>query len=531
MAVADIARMVRRQIASRGVGDARVLAAMRKVERADFLPAAMREFAYEDSALPLDQGQTVSQPYIVARMAEVAEVAPADRVLEVGAGSGYAAAVFAELAAHVYTIERHDALAQYARSRLQALHYDNVEVRTGDGTLGWPEAAPFDAVIVSAGGPRVPLALRDQLAVGGRLVMPVGIAADRQQLVRLRRTSPREFVEEWLDEVRFVPLIGAEGWTAEAPSAPYPSDTRPSGTGLPHMIAAAAHRLPEPEEAAFADLFERFADRRVVLLGEASHGTSEFYRARAAITRRLIERHGFDIVAVEADWPDAAAIDRYARHRGEPAEVRPAFRRFPSWMWRNREVDAFVRWLSEHNGRLGEAGRAGFYGLDIYSLSDRTRTLRLPHAMATGSGLLRPGGAEPALPRMRGRRGGGAHRPVVEAAGAGRRGRSPVRRRAECRAGGGGRALLPHHVLRRRGELEPARPPHVRYAAAPARPSRRAIEGGGVGAQFPYRRCAPHRHGPRARRAQSRPAVPRALRRPGGGDRLRHPSRHRRRRA
>jgi erythromycin esterase-like protein len=136
------------------------------------------------------------------------------------------------------------------------------------------------------------------------------------------------------------------------------------------MIKAAARPLPEPEDDAFADAFERFGERRVVLLGEASHGTSEFYRARAAITRRLIEGYGFDIVAVEADWPDALAVDHYVRHRAAPLGAGPVFRRFPTWMWRNTEVDAFVGWLRERNRRVPIDRRAGFYGLDIYSLSD-----------------------------------------------------------------------------------------------------------------------------------------------------------------
>src|SRR4051812_3402674 len=139
---------------------------------------------------------------------------------------------------------------------------------------------------------------------------------------------------------------------------------------LSRLIAAAAEPLPHPEHEEFATVFDRFAEARVVLLGEASHGTSEFYRARAAITRRLIEKHGFEIVAVEADWPDALAIDRHVRDRPAPDGTRPVFRRFPTWMWRNTEVDAFVGWLREHNRRVGEDRRAGFYGLDIYSLAD-----------------------------------------------------------------------------------------------------------------------------------------------------------------
>jgi protein-L-isoaspartate(D-aspartate) O-methyltransferase len=373
MAVTNSERMVHRQIERRGIRDPRVLAAMRKVERGAFLPDAMREFAYEDTALPIEEGQTISQPYIVARMAEAAEISSGDRVLEVGAGSGYAAAVFGELAARVYAIERHAALAQLAESRLRSLGYGNVNVRTGDGTLGWPEAAPFDVIIASAGGPRVPEALRRQLAIGGHLIMPVGETRSRQHLVRVTRTGKTDFEQETLERVMFVPLIGAEGWDAAGPDdgdgkravGPPPASPR----SLPALIADAVQVLPDLTDPVFADVFERFADRRVVLLGEASHGTREFYRARIAITRRLIERHGFDMVAVEADWPDAAALDRYVSSLPAMDGDRPIFQRFPTWMWRNKEVEAFVGWLRAYNQAYVEEKRIGFYGLDIYSLS------------------------------------------------------------------------------------------------------------------------------------------------------------------
>lgn len=208
-------RMVRRQIAGRGIADLRVLAAMEKVPREAFLPEAMQEFAYEDTPLPIEEGQTMSQPYIVARMAEAANVGPGDRVLEIGAGSGYAAAVLGELADRVFTIERHRALADLARERLSRLGYDTVEVRTGDGTLGWPEQAPFDAIVGTASGPHVPDAWRAQLAVEGRLVMPVGRSPTHQRLIRLTRSGPDNWHEEEIEDVSFVPLIGEQGWPKE----------------------------------------------------------------------------------------------------------------------------------------------------------------------------------------------------------------------------------------------------------------------------------------------------------------------------
>ena len=144
---------------------------------------------------------------------------------------------------------------------------------------------------------------------------------------------------------------------------------------LPTLIARAAEPLPDIDDPSFGAMFDRFGDARVVLLGEASHGTGEFYRARAAITRRLIERHGFTIVAVEADWPDAATVDRYVRHREPRAGEERAFERFPTWMWRNTDVDAFIRWLRGHNGARPYEQMAGFYGLDLYNLSSSMRAV------------------------------------------------------------------------------------------------------------------------------------------------------------
>jgi protein-L-isoaspartate(D-aspartate) O-methyltransferase len=218
MAKADFARaradMVEHQIARRGVRDPHVLAAMARIPREAFVLPGWEEEAYEDQPLPIADRQTISQPYIVAYMIEAAGLRPGDRALEIGTGSGYAAAIMAAIAARVYTIERHPGLAEEARRRLQELGLDNVEVRVGDGTLGWPAAQPFDAIIVTAGGPKVPADLRNQLGIGGRLVIPVGESIHRQSLVRVVREGPAKFREEDLADVAFVPLIGEAGWNA-----------------------------------------------------------------------------------------------------------------------------------------------------------------------------------------------------------------------------------------------------------------------------------------------------------------------------
>lgn len=212
----DRHRMVDRQIARRGVRDERVLAAMRTVPRDRFVPEHRRDEAYRDRPLPIGSGQTISQPYIVAVMIEALAAGPDDRVLEVGAGSGYAAAVLGRVAGEVWAMERHDALARTARARLEALGYGNVHVVTGDGTLGLPEHAPYDAILVSAGGPDVPRPLLDQLATGGRLVIPVDDGHGGQELVRLVRTSDG-MERSSLGKVQFVPLVGAEGWEGDPP--------------------------------------------------------------------------------------------------------------------------------------------------------------------------------------------------------------------------------------------------------------------------------------------------------------------------
>jgi protein-L-isoaspartate(D-aspartate) O-methyltransferase len=324
-------RMVDTQLGRRGIRDSYVLDAMRQVPREAIVSPGFEEFAYEDSALPIEESQTISQPYIVARMIEAAEVRSGARVLEVGAGSGYAAAVLSQIANQVYAIERHTPLGENARRRFEKLGYDNIHLRIGDGTRGWTEAAPFDAIIVSAGGPSIPSALKQQLAIGGRLVIPVGTEAAYQNLLKLTRIAENQYEEESLGGVRFVPLIGEQGWADLA--KPATRGIFRQEKSLPEMIADCAVPLPEIDDPQFGALFDRFAGKRVVLLGEASHGTSEFYRARAAISRHFIERHGFTVIAVEADWPDAATIDRYVRHRPRPGHVERPFQRFPEWMW------------------------------------------------------------------------------------------------------------------------------------------------------------------------------------------------------
>jgi protein-L-isoaspartate(D-aspartate) O-methyltransferase len=365
----DRLRMVRDQIAARGVRDPAVLEAMRRVQREAFLPEELAEFAYQDTPLPIESGQTISQPYIVALMIESVAPCRGDRALEIGTGSGYAAAVLSEVVSEVYTIERNEQLAKLATRRLANLGYTRVKVVHGDGTVGWAEHAPYDVIIVTAGGPQVPTSLLHQLAIGGRLIIPVGDVPRLQRLVRVTRIAEERFEDEDLGAVQFVPLIGAEGWEPGLVTR----ERRAARSSRPATVAKLIRESAEPinsiDTADLGSLLERIGGARVVLLGEATHGTSEFYRMRSRITKELILRHGFNFVAVEADWPDAARVDQYVHHAPARQEQWKAFARFPTWMWRNHEVLELVEWLRALNAEMRDPGHcASFHGLYLYSL-------------------------------------------------------------------------------------------------------------------------------------------------------------------
>ncbi len=435
-------RMVERQLVPRGIHDPRVLAAMGKVAREAFLPASLHEFAYDDTPLPIAAGQTISQPYVVALMAQAAAPAPGDRVLEIGTGSGYAAAVLAELAGRLDSIERLDELAYRAAGNLRAQGYGDVTVHIADGTLGWPANAPYDVIVAAASAPDVPTAWREQLAVGGRLVMPVGGLHANQRLVRITRLNHYEYAEEDLGGVSFVPLIGQQGWpvndilaqmaiVGEPPAranvagpgdpAGEPASAAPGGSApapapplaplhalmrranaqdeagaaaLADAIWDQALPLPALDDPAFGALFDRYADKRVVVLGGALSGSAEACLARVAITRRLVEMHGYDCVAVSADWRDGAQADARVRQLpAEPAEHhdRP-WRHFPGPLWQTRQFQALLDSLRAYNCSLAPAQRVVFCGLDRYDSAA---------AIASVLGMLGQAGAETAALRER----------------------------------------------------------------------------------------------------------------------------------
>ena len=349
--------MVANQLQARGLRAPNVLEAMRSVPREIFLPPSLQNLAYEDAAIPIDEDRTVPQPYLVALMAEALSLDAHAKVLEIGTGSGYATAVLARLAAKVYSVESSAALAAKAAAALQELRCPHVRIVHADARLGLPDHGPFDAIFVNPGGAELVGALKAQLALGGRMVLPAGADPAVQELIRLTRKGPEDFTVEDMADIRVAPLAPqAARLAAMQPQKPV------------QAIAAACEPFDTVDSANLEPLLARIGDARVVLLGEATHGTSEFYRMRGNISRELIERKGFNFIAIEADWPDAARIDRYVRHAGHRPARWSAFARFPAWMWRNQETRKFVDWLRARNTGLPKHERVALHGLDLYSL-------------------------------------------------------------------------------------------------------------------------------------------------------------------
>ncbi|MFP4473653.1 MAG: protein-L-isoaspartate(D-aspartate) O-methyltransferase [Candidatus Omnitrophota bacterium] len=361
------ADMVTNQLKQRGVKDERLLNAMGQIPREEFVHPDLIEFAYEDSPLPIEEDQTISQPYIVALMAEALEIKEKDKVLDVGTGSGYAAAIFSKMGAEVWTIERHKPLAETARGRFKRLGYDNVHVLHGDGTQGWPEKAPFDAINVAAGGERVPDPLLHQLKIGGRLIIPVMEDGRYQKLFLIIRRGEEDYERQDLGAVRFVPLIS--GQPSKGSSSIEREEETASGLPLQERIVRSCEDFDTVDQADPGPLMDRIGSSRIVLMGEASHGTAEFYEMRARVTRRLVQEKGFNIIAVEADWPDAANVNRYIHGPDIEEPEEKSFQRFPTWMWRNTSFLEFVEWMKAYNeDQLMTAPTVNFYGLDLYSL-------------------------------------------------------------------------------------------------------------------------------------------------------------------
>lgn len=379
------ARMVERQLRARAIGDGRVLDAMEAIPREELLPPGVAYLAYEDQPLPVGDERFIPPPYVVALVIESLQPQPGDRVLQLGDGSAYASAVLAEIAAQVHLLEPDAALAETARQQLVLLGYDNVEVHRGDPATGWPEGAPYQGIaVMTEAAEAVAAPLLEQLAIGGRLVTVSG-GPRCANLVRITRVGRESFVRQELGAIQFIPLVDQASWCETRhddpagsrwlgmwpPRKPSPVRARLAGPGpgqIARLVTEAAERLESIEGADLAPLLDRIGQARVVLLGGATHGTSEFYRMRARITRELVLRRGFNVVATEASWTDATRMDRYVR--GAPAASRPppaALDCFPSWLWRNEEAAELIEWARAYNQEVPDPERqVSFAGLDFH---------------------------------------------------------------------------------------------------------------------------------------------------------------------
>jgi len=368
------ASMVERHVMGRQVRAARVLDAMREVPREQFVPRNLLEFAFDDVALPVNGGLLLPRPGVVGVMLAALDLTEHDRVLEIGTGVGYVTALLSRLCASVHSVEPLGPAALAAASALQRLGCHNVHVRHDSGAGGWPEAAPFDAIVIHAHAPHIPQALKQQLAPGGRLVITLGDDPEVGELVRVTRLPGGQYRVEDMADMGSEPVAGeAPHVGAHAGAIWHMPRGAAAGKAGPDADQALARRVAEAAEgfdhldtADLAPLLQRVGEARVVLLGEATHGTDEFYRMRARITRELITRKGFSMVAIEGDWPDAARIDRHVRAGASLDEAWSGFARFPRWMWRNEAVRDFVNWLREHNAQAAQP--VAFHGLDLYSL-------------------------------------------------------------------------------------------------------------------------------------------------------------------
>lgn len=353
---------VARQLEARGVTAARIIDALAEVDRAAFLPAELAARAAEDVTLELRGGAVVPRIFVLARWLELLDPRPEHRVLLVGVDSGYVLAVLARLCREVRAIDDNDQYARLENAVIEAAGLANAHVRPGTVSEGWPEAAPYDRILVARPLRAIPKPLLDQLTPGGRALMPVGpdwshlflelAEKDAAGRVTTRHVSARDIVPV----PRHLPRI---------------EEGRSSDFEVARVVERHMRPFESIEGFDMDALLERIGDARVVLLGEATHGTSEFYRMRAAITRALIERRGFSIVACEADWPDMEVVNAHVRGEDWWAGGRPRtrpFARFPRWMWRNEEFAEFVEWLHARNA----SGRppASIYGLDLYGLEN-----------------------------------------------------------------------------------------------------------------------------------------------------------------
>jgi len=349
---------ISRQIEARGIRDSRIIKAIESVDRTAFLPAALHELAYEDLHLPVDSRIYLPRLYVTARWLQLLDLQEGEKVLLLAFDSGYLLSIIARLAGEVYAVDERDEYIEFIEKILQQEQIENVHFKTGPVSSGWPAHGPYDKIFLARELPEIPGTLQSQLREGGRAVMPVGPDWSHLYLEVMEKDARGKISRKYISDSYFIP------GPRELPSLP-------EEKAGPEETLAAVKRIYIPfeqiEDYDTGALLERIGDARIVLFGEASHGSSEFYRMRQKISKALIEQKGFRIIGAEADWPDMEIVNHYVHGRLKD-EYRTPFRRFPQWMWRNAEFLEFTEWLKIYNRSREE--KVSIYGLDLYGLEN-----------------------------------------------------------------------------------------------------------------------------------------------------------------
>jgi len=346
------------QLQDKGVKNALLLSAFQNLPEYLFLLKESYPYSYQEIDIGHELETIEPRVIVIAKMLEKLKIEQGDKILVIGVDSVFILAALSKIYKEVYMVETFDRYFEWAKKVLKTIEIKNVHIKIDDQKLGWKDKGPFDTILIASEFEEVPIALREQLKIGGKLLVPVGPDWAHSIFEIFQRVSETNYKEEKLRDNFFIPnpKILPEIGTKEFPEI-----------DIVNQIKAKAIAFENITSYPIDALLDRIGDAKVVLLGEASHGTSEFYLMRQKITKALIEKKGFNFVSAEADWSDAEQINRYVRHKHLQIDWLP-FSRFPQWMWKNKEVLDFVEWLRNYNSKHED--RVGFYGLDLYGLEN-----------------------------------------------------------------------------------------------------------------------------------------------------------------
>ena len=349
---------IQTQLKDKGIKNQLLLDAFENIPTTFFLSKELYPFTFENSTSDEDLVKIEPRVYAVAKMLENLKIKQGDKILAISLDSVYVMAILSRICKEVYTVEENEAYAEWALEVLKNINITNVFIAVGDKHKGWKEKAPFDAILITSEFEELSKQLKKQLKIGGRLLVPIGPDWAHIIFEMIQRVSETDYNVQKLKDNFFIPNpkilpeIGTEDFQEEE---------------IVDEIKTKAQEFKSLEEFPMDQLLDRIGDAQVVLLGEASHGTSEFYLTRQEITKALIEKKGFNFVCAEADWSDAEQINGYVRNQQTQKDWAP-FMRFPQWMWKNKEVLNFVEWLKAYNAKNNN--KTGFYGLDLYGLEN-----------------------------------------------------------------------------------------------------------------------------------------------------------------